>query len=166
MTPDPYSLDNLRDIVEPASIPWWPPAPGVWLLLALVAVWTVAGLGLWWVRWRRQAYRRAGLRELRVIAARLDAAPERAAALVDLAALLKRVALVAYAREQVAALSGDAWLTFLDRTGGTARFARRLSAVLAAVSSRPGLGTALDTAQVEALVAWSPARSRRGHPTP
>ena len=37
MTPDPYSLDNLRDIVEPASIPWWPPAPGVWLLLALVA---------------------------------------------------------------------------------------------------------------------------------
>jgi Domain of unknown function (DUF4381) len=126
----------------------------------------VAGLGLWWVRWRRQAYRRAGLRELRVIAARLDAAPERAAALVALVALLKRVALVAYAREQVAALSGDAWLTFLDRTGGTARFARGPGAVLAAVSSRPGLGTALDTAQVEALVAWSPARSRRGHPTP
>ena len=65
MTTDPYSLDNLHDIVEPASIPWWPPAPGVWLLLALVAVWTVAGLGLWWVHWRRQAYRRAGLRELR-----------------------------------------------------------------------------------------------------
>ena len=61
MTPDPYSLDNLRDIVEPASIPWWPPAPGVWLLLGLVAVWLVAGLVLWWVHWRRQAYRRAGL---------------------------------------------------------------------------------------------------------
>ena len=70
MSPDPYSLDNLRDIVEPAFIPWWPPALGVWLLLALVAVWLVAGLGLWWVRWRRRAYRRAGLRELRGIAAR------------------------------------------------------------------------------------------------
>jgi hypothetical protein len=161
MTPDPYSLDNLRDIVEPASIPWWPPAPGVWLLLALVAVWTVAGLGLWWVRWRRQAYRRAGLRELREIAARLEAAPQRAAALVDLAALLKRVALVAYAREQVAALSGDAWLTFLDRTGGTARFTRGPGAVLAEVSSRPGRGTALDTAQVAALVATAQDWIRR-----
>src|SRR5262245_13539407 len=153
MTPDPYNLDNLRDIVEPASIPWWPPAPGVWLLLALVAVWLVAGLGLWWVRWRRQAYRRAGLQELRGIAARLAAASERAAALVDLAALLKRVALVAYAREQVAALSGNAWLTFLDRTGGTAQFTQGPGAVLAEVSSRPSLGSALDTAQVTALVA-------------
>jgi hypothetical protein len=153
MTPDPYSLDNLRDIVEPASIPWWPPAPGVWLLLALVVVWLVAVLGLWWVRWRRQAYRRAGLRELREIAARLDAAPERATALVDLAALLKRVALVAYAREQVAALSGDAWLAFLDRTGGTARFTRGPGAVLAEVSGRPSLAATLDTAQVAALVA-------------
>src|SRR5262245_2014371 len=153
MTPDPYSLDNLRDIVEPASIPWWPPAPGVWLPLALVVVWMVAGLVLWWVHWRHQAYRRAGLRELREIAARLPNAPERAAALVDLAALLKRVALVAYAREQVAALSGNAWLTFLDRTGGTVRFTQEPGAVLATVSSRPGLATALDAAQVTALVA-------------
>jgi hypothetical protein len=161
MTPDPYSLENLRDIVEPASIPWWPPAHGVWLLLALVAVWLVAGLGLWWVRWRRQAYRRAGLRELREIAVRLDAAPERAAALVDLAALLKRVALVAYAREQVAGLSGNAWLTFLDRTGGTARFTSGPGAVLAEVSSRPGLAAALDTAQVAALVATAQEWIRR-----
>ena len=153
MTPDPYSLDNLRDIVQPASIPWWPPASGVWLLLALVAVWLAAGLGLWWVHWRRQAYRRAGLRELRGIAARLGHMPERAAALVDLAALLKRVALMAYTREQVAALSGNAWLTFLDRTGGTTRFTGGPGAVLAEVSSRPGLGAALDVAQVEALVA-------------
>jgi len=153
MIPDPYSLDNLRDIVEPASIPWWPPAPGVWLLLALVAVWLVTGLGLWWVHWRRQAYRRAGLRELYEITARLDAAPERATALVDLAALLKRVALVAYAREHVAALSGDAWLTFLDRTGGTSRFTTGPGAVLAEASSRPGRAATLDATQVKALVA-------------
>jgi Domain of unknown function (DUF4381) len=161
MTPDPYSLDNLRDIVGPAPIPWWPPAPGVWLLLGLVAVWLAAGLGLWWVHWRRQAYRRAGLRELRGIAVRLSHAPERAAALVDLAALLKRVALVAYAREQVAALSGNAWLTFLDRTGGTARFTQGPGAVLAEVSSRPSLGAALDPTQVAALVSTAQDWIRR-----
>ena len=111
------------------------------------------GLGLWWVHWQRQAYRRAGLRELR----------ERAAALVDLAALLKRVALVAYAREQVAALSGNAWLTFLDRTGGTARFTQGPGAVLAEVSSRPGLGATLDPKQGAALIstAWDWIRRHR-----
>jgi hypothetical protein len=133
----------------------------VWLLLALVAVWLVAGLGLWWVRWRRQAYRRAGLRELRGIAARLGHAPERAAALVDLAALLKRVALVAYARGHVAALSGDAWLAFLDRTGGTEQFTRGPGAVLAEVSSRPSLAAALDTAQATALVTTAQEWIRR-----
>jgi hypothetical protein len=101
------------------------------------------------------------LRELRGIAARLGHAPERAAALVDLAALLKRVALVAYAREHVAALSGDAWLGFLDRTGDTARFTRGPGAVLAEVSSRPSLAAALDTAQVADLVATAQEWIRR-----
>ena len=36
--------------------------------------------------------------------------------------LLKRAAMVAYGRETVAALSGSAFLVFLDRTGGTAAF--------------------------------------------
>jgi hypothetical protein len=126
-------------------------------------VWAVAGLGRWWIRWRHQAYRRAGLQELRDV--RLAAAPERAAALVDLAALLKRVALVAYAREHVAALSGDAWLTFLDRTGGTTRFTNGPGTVLAEVSSRPGLATALDATQVEALVATAQDWIRRHRET-
>jgi hypothetical protein len=101
------------------------------------------------------------LRELRDIVARLGNAPERAAALGDLAALLKRVAMVAYTREQVAALSGDAWLTFLDRTGGTVQFTRGPGAVLTTVSSRPGLAAALDATQIKALVATAQDWLRR-----
>ena len=62
------------------------------------------------VRHQRNAYRRAALQEL----ATADAGA--------ISAILKRTALAAFPREQVASLSGAEWLAFLDRTGGT-RFA-------------------------------------------
>lgn len=52
------------------------------------------------------------------------------AALAAMAVLLKRTALTAYAREQVASLTGPAWFAFLDNTGGT-RFSDGLGAALA-----------------------------------
>ena len=61
-------------------------------------------------RYRRNAYRREALRQL-------DA--------VDpggISTVLKRTALAAWPREQVAALTGAAWLAFLDRTGRTTAF--------------------------------------------
>ena len=64
MTTDPASLDNLRDIVEPSPVPWWPPAPGWWVLF-VVAV-TAAGYGLYRTcrTWRRNAYRPAKLNDV------------------------------------------------------------------------------------------------------
>jgi Domain of unknown function (DUF4381) len=39
MNPDPASLDRLHDVIVPAPVPWWPPAPGWFVVggaLALV----------------------------------------------------------------------------------------------------------------------------------
>lgn len=100
-------LAALRPLHPPAAIDWWPPAPGWWVLAALLLV----VLGLAWWRYRRQALRRAALTELSrlersgVDDARLSAGVNQ---------LLRRVALAGYPREQVAALSGEAWLRFLD----------------------------------------------------
>ena len=106
-----YSLDNLRDIVLPEPPALWPPAPEVWLLLVVVVA---AGATLLY-QWRRQrqanAYRRAGLELL-----------HRAATLHEISVILKRVALAAFPREQVASLYGEEWAAFLRQTYGRRDF--------------------------------------------
>ncbi len=114
---DPADLSNLRDIVVPPDIPLWPPAPGWWIVGAAIVVSAVAVAAMAVVRYRRNAYRRAALDEL----AEVEHLPPGEAAQC-ITAVLKRAALVAYPRAEVAELSGEAWLGFLDRTEHTDAF--------------------------------------------
>lgn len=134
MSSDPASLERLHDILVPPPTPWWPPAPGwIWLLGILAVVAAVALLrGL--VRWQRNRYRREALAELRRLEQSADNAPADNV-LLDMAALLKRVAITAYSREQVAGLTGGDWFAFLDRTGGT-NFGAGLGQALEAANYR------------------------------
>ena len=97
-----YSLENLRDIVLPDPPPLWPPATELWWLLAIVGL-TLAILLLQWRRARRRnAYRRAGLALL-----------DETSTVHDISVILKRVALAAFPRDQVASLYGQEWADFL-----------------------------------------------------
>ncbi len=104
---DPTSLQNLRDIVEPLPVSWWPPAVGWWILSAVLVAAGMWGILRAWRRWRANAYRRAALNELRS-----------ATKLVEIAEILKRVALCAFPRTDVASLSGIAWTDWLRETAG------------------------------------------------
>jgi len=109
-------LAALHPLRDPAPIPWWPPAPGWWLLFALALV--ALSLLAWWLlrRRRRNAYRRRALARLQELQQRYpgDAGAQAHAAAVN--ALLKSVALIAYPRREVAACSGRQWLEFLHST--------------------------------------------------
>ena len=107
------ALEKLADIAVPAPVPWTPQTWG-WAALGLV----VTALAVWVIiRWRRRCaanrYRVEALAELARLEARLADEAARAEALAAMPVLLKRVALAAWPRPEVAGLSGAAWVAFL-----------------------------------------------------
>jgi hypothetical protein len=105
MNEDAASLSNMKDIVIPDVPALWPPATGVWILLALILV-TLSLAGYTnWKSWTHNAYRRIAIVSLADVKT-----------LPDLSVLLKRVALVSFPRTEVASLYGEEWITFLNNT--------------------------------------------------
>ncbi len=121
----PQLLDLMHDLVEPEAVAWTPQTVG-WLVVAL---WLLAVLLLAAARAvesrRRNRYRRAALAELDSI--------ESAG---SLAALLKRTALVAYPRTEVASLYGAEWADFLRRSCPRDRVVDESADALATVAYR------------------------------
>lgn len=113
MIEDP--LAALRPLHAPPPVSWWPPAPGWWLAAML------ATAVIYWLYRHRQrmAPRRAALQELKLLEKNKDTMDQPAAVLNQ---LLKRYALVCWPAEDVASLSGQAWLEFLDAHGGDGQF--------------------------------------------
>ena len=116
------ALTALKDVVVPPEVPWTPQTPA-WAVLGVVVL--LAVLWLAWRalrRYRANRYRRDALAELQQLEPQWDAGDvPRTQALLTLAALLKRTALAAWPREEVAALSGEAWGRFLSAHAGSAK---------------------------------------------
>jgi hypothetical protein len=131
----PELLDLLHGIVMPDPVPLRPMTPG-WLILAgwLLAVLILGARYL--IRLRRlNRYRREALAVLKTIEGERDLSPVESAQ--QIAALLKRTALAAYPRQQVASLSGKEWAQFLRESANNDRQIADAAASLAAASYRP-----------------------------
>jgi hypothetical protein len=111
MSGDPGSLANLRDMALPPEIPFWPPAPGIWILACALAAIAAIAIGRAVQRYRAAAYRRAAMAELGALGDEVD--HDGADIVSRVSDILKRVAMVGYGRERVAALSGEAWADFI-----------------------------------------------------
>ena len=113
---DPASLQNLNDIVMPATTGWWPLASG-WYVLAVLVLICLSWFAIKSViEWKANRYRRSALTELEVLSEGIQNPPGRSSSLRKIPALLKRTALAAFPRNEVAMLTGEDWFRFLNST--------------------------------------------------
>lgn len=120
MPADP--LAELRDIHMPQFLDVWPPAVGWWLVVALVAGLLIYGCYLLFRLWRLNRYRREAMTELKQLHVDYQSHGDDARYIAEFQALLKRVALTHFHREDVARLTGESWVAFLDRTSLSQEF--------------------------------------------
>ena len=130
---DKWGNDSLAGIVEvqpPPVVSWYPTTPG-WLGIVVVLL-ALLGyvLARRMVRYRKNAYRRAALVELDhlVSDARFSGIPK----------LLRRTALYAYRRPQVAAPLRAEWETWLDAHCPGSSFATRYRGSLSQLGYQAG----------------------------
>jgi len=104
----------LRDLHLPDAIGWWPLAPGWWLVLAIVSA--ALGYLAWrlYKRWLFNAPRRYALRELARFEAEYLEHRNPVTLGKQLSELLRRGMLAYAPREEVAGLTGEEWLAWLD----------------------------------------------------
>jgi len=135
-------LEKLHEILLPEPVSWMPQTIGWYVVFGFVLL--VAG---WWVYrslrcFRKNRYRRSALEELAVIERELQRPEKRAKALAEIPVLVKWTALAAFPRAKVAELSGERWLTFLDKTMGGKDFSEGVGRLLPELAYAPALGIA------------------------
>jgi hypothetical protein len=140
---------KLRDIHLPPPPDFWPPAPG-WWLLAVIVLALLAWAGV--IVWKRARLRQTQRRLLGLLDELERTGSHEPRKLAELSILLRRIALMHYPRQQVAGLTGESWLHFLDSSGGDGGFANGPGRVLAEGPYMPDLPGGYDPGNVTVLV--------------
>lgn len=124
--------EKLNDIALPDGVSWWPPAPGWWLVLILIAL--LAGLLWYWFKYIKSNRVRVLLKDARFM---LDQAYQdwlennnNQAFVAEISVLLRRLALSLYSRKYIAGVTGKAWLEFLDQGMPDKPFSHGVGAIL------------------------------------
>ena len=100
----------LKDIHLPAAIDWFPPAIGWWCVAIFIPLILYAA-----IQYYRRYTRQTALKTANTLFITIQHSPvSNAQKLRAVSQLLRRVAMSLSTRQQVASLTGESWLAFLD----------------------------------------------------
>ncbi len=118
---DPQAIP-LRGLHLPDPVGWWPPAPGWWVLMAVLVIGCGFLVRAWLRRRARSAARRKALKQLEESRSAYAYHRNPVVLGAEVSELLRRTMLAYAPRSEVAGLTGDAWLAWLDRDLDQPRF--------------------------------------------
>ena len=131
----PELIALMHDLIVPEPVPWLPVTPGWWIVGGwLVAVLLLVGWRVFLHR-RRNRYRRDALAELKAIQNMADLSPQESAQRI--AVLIKRTALSAWPRSDIASLYGADWARFLTASANDDAQVAGAAEKLATAAFRP-----------------------------
>lgn len=142
----------LRDIHLPDPVSWWPPAPGWWILLGLAVL---LPLLFMWLRKRRRklALHQEVDQAVETLLQNYQQHQDNRQLLHDITALLRRIALSYCERENVAAVTGQAWIVELHKLSGQEVFDNHSQRLLIQAAYMPGIPEHLEPL-IEQLRDW------------
>lgn len=125
----------LRDLQLPEAISWWPLAPGWWILSAIIILTLVAAIILIRKHWRENQVKRETRSLLQGAFTQWQNDGNDHAYFLQINQILKR-----YCRHYFPAasgLSGQAWIDFLNHSGGKQLFSGKCAQALSEFVYRP-----------------------------
>lgn len=108
----PQTQLPLRDIHIPEAIGLWPPAIGWWVLAVLIPLAIYLSYKLYKYITRKTALKSVK-KQIKALKINQDLGEQQK--LIELSSLMRRTAVSIFPREDVASLTGEKWLNFLDK---------------------------------------------------
>ena len=125
-----HVLQQLKDIHLPTPIHVWPLAPGWYVVIVIVALFLFVCLLKTWVAFKQRRAKKQALKELHDLKIRYAKPGQSQLILIELSALLRRIAIVSFPDQKVAGLYGMAWMQFLDNVSGRTDFTQGVGQLL------------------------------------
>ena len=115
-------LQQLKDIHLPHAINMLPLAPGWITLFAILSGLSSYLCYIWYQRHKRKKTVKFALAKLKQLKELNVTNPENINIAVEISTLIRRTALHYFRRDEIAGLSGNDWLAFLNHSGNTIQF--------------------------------------------
>lgn len=129
MNPPVQNLDGLRDIHLPEPVSWWPPAPGWWILLAIII------LAFIFVpkiirRLKFVPLNKVAETDFSSLVASYHSHHDASLFIANLSKLLRQITMSYLGREEVAQLTGEQWISKLNSLTSNNYFTPELEELL------------------------------------
>ncbi len=157
-------ITGLKEVTFPDPVSYVPQTIGWYVLIAAVLISAGYLVYQWYRNWAANRYRTFALRRLDDIEQQLRQPDTRINALTAIPVLIKQTALKCYTRREIAQMSGEKWLLFLDKSYRGAEFSRGVGQLLPDLSYQSAINfEQIESARLQELLSLTKEWIRKHH---